>query len=558
MNLFFRGYVLAAIGCLVALGANAQKAGLIPESGQPQLHSLKEEAQDTLYRRWGNYHYARYTQEGLGNALECYTTALKIATKYNHEEVILLSQFDLGKVYDALNDFNKAEEYYGLYYKAQLKRGDPKLIFRSAFNLSTVASKARDTAKALQYGRVMEEQLKAINDPAYKMAGNLLLAGVMSRNGDSKAFLSYYSLLPENATFRDSDLAYGRLYAEAKSNYLFFKGAGLASLKPLYDELAITTDSIPLLALVEERQEALGYYKGALETSRLIDRVTERQTSYSLRLDIEKGLRGAEMTVKDRTNQLLMSEQRHLLQQRRQLYGIALLLSLGFLIATYYFFRIKTQNRHIGDQNEQISQQRDKIEVLLREVHHRVNNNLQIINSVVELQQLKPDVSPSDSLREMQLKMQSIALAHELMYDQHLIEYVALQQYFEKLAIIIKHIYPVSHAHIKCEIDMNSLKLTLDKTIMLALAVNELVINTLKHVYSTVPVCKIELTCHTNDEFYVFSYADNGPGLPENMNPLGRGNIGLRLVHNLIKQLGGTVEINSKKDHLVYTFTFKP
>lgn len=531
----------------------------IPDSARSVIEATPVEKRDSIYRRWGNHFYALYTEDGMNKALECYLAALKIAREYHHHETVRLSYFDVGSVYDAMNNYRKASAYYELFYNEQLNLNDPKRVFRSAYNLATVASKASDIPVARKYTTVLVHQISRIrDDKEFLDRGHLMIANLMSRNHDTAGFIHYYSLLPEHAVFKDDELAYGRLYAEAKSNYQYMKGMGAASLDPLLNELRITRDSVPILTLIVSRLEALGNYKDAYSYKKQLDETAARQTSDQIRSDIERRLLGADNELIERKNQLLVLQQKHLLDQRRQLYGITAILMIGFLVATYSFFRIKTQNKQIGRQNAQIKTQHANIEVLLREVHHRVKNNLQIISSLIELQQLKPDLDPTESIKQVQIKLQSIALAHELMYRQHHIEQVPLQEYFEQMLQAIQRIYTIPAQRLFCEIEMNGLELNLDKLLLLALAIDELVINTLKHAFPYTPDCTISLSCRQELNQYIFTYSDNGPGIPANAqtNP---GNItGTRLVKNLIKQVGGSMEIRNDNKKLEYIFTLTP
>lgn len=278
----------------------------------------------------------------------------------------------------------------------------------------------------------------------------------------------------------------------------------------------------------------------------------------NIRNDIERRMLSVDNELIERKNQLLELRQKHLLGQRRQLYWIAIILMIGFLIASYSFFRIKAQNKQISRQSLQIDQQHGNIEVLLREVHHRVKNNLQIINSVMELQQLNADADPAESIKEVQVKIQSIALAHQKMYEQEHLGDVPLQEYFEQMMDIILRIYSLPAKKIICTIEMNGLQLNLDKVILLALTVTELVINTLMHALPYTPDCTISLNCRQELNQYIFSYADNGPGLPAARDAQNGTGIGTRLVRNLIKQMGGTLEVRNHDRLLEYIFIFTP
>lgn len=184
----------------------------------------------------------------------------------------------------------------------------------------------------------------------------------------------------------------------------------------------------------------------------------------------------------------------------------------GGLLLTFFGFR--KFKKHHDLTKEQIKKQNAANELMLKEIHYRVKNNLQIISSLIELELSKPSGLHYFFMQEIQIKMRSIALAHQMMYEDRDFTNVDLQPYFEKMLDITVEVLGISYNSIIGKINMQQKKLNLDKLIPLALAVNEMLINTIKHALPVKTSCTVTIECWEKNGKLYFTYSDNGPGLP--------------------------------------------
>ncbi|MBI4294852.1 MAG: hypothetical protein HY669_01645 [Chloroflexi bacterium] len=189
-------------------------------------------------------------------------------------------------------------------------------------------------------------------------------------------------------------------------------------------------------------------------------------------------------------------------------------------------------------------------EALLREIHHRVKNNLQIIHSMLNLQlhQVR-DPQAVEMFKESQNRVYSMALIHEKLYQSESLARINLPQYIRSLTANLILSYGVSGA-IRSIIDVADISMDVDTAIPCALIINELVSNALKHAFpapklahGTAKVC-IGLR-RKADNRYVLSVSDNGIGLPQGFQIQATKSLGLKLVSVLAKQLNGTIQINT-------------
>jgi PAS domain S-box-containing protein len=185
-------------------------------------------------------------------------------------------------------------------------------------------------------------------------------------------------------------------------------------------------------------------------------------------------------------------------------------------------------------------------ETLLKEIHHRVKNNLQIISSLLNLQtEYIRDPRTAEVLLDSQNRVRSMALVHERLYRSEDIARVNFAEYLEELTIQLGRAYPIGHMA-RFEIEATGIFLEPDTAVPCGLIVNELISNSLKYAFTkfdkvVTPCIQIRM-----EQFkaggMVLSVRDNGTGLPEEFSLGKTSTLGLQLVNGLARQLGGTVE----------------
>ncbi len=177
-------------------------------------------------------------------------------------------------------------------------------------------------------------------------------------------------------------------------------------------------------------------------------------------------------------------------------------------------------------------------EALLREVHHRVKNNFQIISSLINLQ--AENTGNEAGLRDLQRRIHSMALVHELLYESEDISSIDIRTYIERLVSSIMDGYRSEGIGYRTEIAR--VNVPIETAIPLGLIINELITNSLKHAFRGGGEILIKLE---GDDKYTLTVADNGAGLPENFIMEESDSLGLQLVRGLVDQLDGDLEVSS-------------
>jgi two-component sensor histidine kinase len=187
-------------------------------------------------------------------------------------------------------------------------------------------------------------------------------------------------------------------------------------------------------------------------------------------------------------------------------------------------------------------------EILLKEVHHRVKNNLQVISSILNLQSsYVKDQQTLDILRESQNRIKAMSFIHESLYRSDDFSFVNFSSYINSLSSNLVQTYIIEHGNIKLELDLGDANLSLDQAIPCGLIINELVSNSIKYAFPSNKQGKIRIELIKEDNKIYLKVSDNGIGLPDNLDVENTDTLGLQLVYILISQLDGDIKVINKK-----------
>ena len=183
-------------------------------------------------------------------------------------------------------------------------------------------------------------------------------------------------------------------------------------------------------------------------------------------------------------------------------------------------------------------------EVLIREIHHRVKNNMQIISSLLNLQkQYVHDEEAGNVLLESQNRVKSMAMIHEKLYQTQNFSEINFGDYITSLVDDLFSSYGSYSRRIKKKMIFDEIMLGLETAIPCGLIISELVTNTLKYAFPNQMEGEFRIEMYEIDGFYHLIISDNGVGIPPNLNFEKTETLGLVLVDSLVNQLEGTVEL---------------
>ncbi|RPI76273.1 MAG: response regulator, partial [Ignavibacteriales bacterium] len=211
---------------------------------------------------------------------------------------------------------------------------------------------------------------------------------------------------------------------------------------------------------------------------------------------------------------------------------------------------LKSHSEDLSTLVEELSERKNLIElsllekeVLLKEIHHRVKNNLQVISSLLNLQSNSiNDPESFEIFRESQNRIKSMALIHEKLYKSKNLLQINLEEYINDLISNVYQSYFGGSNHLPLKLKVKDIFLSVDTAISIGLIINELISNALKHAFNDNEVPNGEIEVHLNNEvqnIYCLIVKDNGRGIPDNFNYKDPKTLGLRLVNSLVHQLDG-------------------
>ena len=210
---------------------------------------------------------------------------------------------------------------------------------------------------------------------------------------------------------------------------------------------------------------------------------------------------------------------------------------------------------------EQIEASLAEKEILLKEIHHRVKNNMQVISSLLSMQSRAiQDESVRALFKESQNRIRSIALVHEQLYRSDNLYQIEYGGYIKKMFNPLFESYNADKRRISIHIDAQNVMITIEKAVPCSLIINELISNSLKHAFPQGRNGEIHIgfSLDAASGTYILDYRDNGVGIPPDKDLKNTGSLGMQLIYGLTDQLSGTIILEPAEGvHFIIRFPSK-
>jgi len=188
----------------------------------------------------------------------------------------------------------------------------------------------------------------------------------------------------------------------------------------------------------------------------------------------------------------------------------------------------------------------DEKETLIKEIHHRVKNNLSVISSLILLQTNRMTDSPERLiLMDCLSRIKSMALIHEKLYKSKSLSDIDIEDHIRTLVAQLYLLYNIRKINIDFEIDIENIRLDINMAVPVTLILNELIINAIEHAFVGRESGKVCIIFKQDGNFYEMVVQDNGVGFPKNIDIYNTDTLGLQLVTNLAIQLKDDIEISN-------------
>lgn len=499
-------------------------------------------------------------------ALDFAYQALRIAEKLNDLKQLSNIHNNIGVIYYSLGMQNKSVEYFLKSLENTIKINDQQGMAIGYLNMGTSFMERNELKKAgeflhksLQINKIFNQNIAIAN--CYSNLSNLHF---LEKNIDS-AFIyvkwaeEIYMQLSDSAgianvyiqkgNYLQSQEKYTQAINEYKiaENYInnnFDKQKEIVFYTKLSETFAAKNDyknAYDYFLLSANRKDKLNNEEHKKKAQEMQIRFeTKRMESEISRLQQESELRQVEIT--NQQNELNSNK-----TQRALLLLIVSLLALLLIMLVYILIGRNKLNRKLSIQNTQIIKQKEEKELLLKEIHHRVKNNLQIVNSLLRLQSNQiNDEKINELFEEAQNRIITMALIHEKIYRTENLAKIDFKEYIESLSENLIKTYNLNKI-IQIENKIEVEYFGIDQLVPIGLILNEILSNSFKYAFNNFSEGKIWISFFTNNEGkYSLIVGDSGKGfcLEEFENPK---SLGLELIKTFTEQLNGTIELNNQK-----------
>lgn len=269
---------------------------------------------------------------------------------------------------------------------------------------------------------------------------------------------------------------------------------------------------------------------------------------------IRKALKTYETDYINRNNEIAFRNERRFFTKEKELKltlankenkqkaNLLWILSIGMSLLAILLGIVFWQNTKAKRANSLIKRQSEELVVLMKEAHHRVKNNLQMVSAILYLQaNASKEKEAIDALLNAEGRLKTIALVHESLYKSENIAKINLNGYLLELANnLAKHATPSFDFSVNAQTELIT---NLDAAIPIGLIVNELITNSIKYAFKNQMKGYIEIILEkTDDNFNIVKYRDNGAGFLDGKLPDAKTSLGIRLIKIFVQQLKGTLE----------------
>ena len=240
--------------------------------------------------------------------------------------------------------------------------------------------------------------------------------------------------------------------------------------------------------------------------------------------------------------------------QRIADYAISLSYTLFFTALVIWLFRrsydreqrtIMLQKKELEALYADAQERNSYIQSLIRELHHRVKNNLQVVSSLMSLQSNRiEDINAKNALEEGKTRVDAMAMIHQKLYVDHELAAVNMQEYLQQLTSSLAGSFGLSPTVVETTVKLPNPSMNIDRAVSIGLIVNELVTNACKHAFKNISHPKMYIQLHQYENELQLTISDNGIGVKKT-DELGS-SFGLKLVRILVNQLDATMQVTNK------------
>ncbi|MCX6351287.1 MAG: tetratricopeptide repeat protein [Bacteroidetes bacterium] len=455
------------------------------------------------------------------NALKYGLEADKILGKIGNKYVQSANYGQLGETYLCLSDYNKALECFKKGYLLNLEVGNKQSAATLVGNVGKVYALKKKYDEAFRYFRKALKDSKEIDDK-FTMATTMLYMG--STYADIKDY-------KHAVEYGEKAVKLSREINDLQVLHNALEGLSLSYEKMNHSDKAL---------LVFKEAKKVG--DSILNTDKQKE-ITRKQMQFDF--DMKQVSIKAAQDKRDAIAKEVRGREK--LQRNALIAGAVFLLLLSCILFFNYRENVK-KNIVLNAKNTAIEIRDKEKELLLKELHHRVKNNLQIVSSLLKLQsRLLKDENAIYAIQDSRNRVDAMAMIHEKLYQGNALREIPILEYVNNLISNVAASYGVPTEGIELDIKIENINMDVETAIPIGLILNELVSNAFKHAFINTPKPYLEIVLQITEQGYFIKVHDNGAGVPKDFDIKESKSFGMDLVASLISQLAGKINIYSEE-----------
>lgn len=450
----------------------------------------------SIYRKLG---YVYRNQDQDKSSIDAFKLSIDWSIKSKNLHDISATSSNLGQIYTKIKQYDSALHFHNEALRIA-KQGDFKdIVVRSYLNILNVYDAQKNYTRAISIFYEMEPWLNHPDiTPIVKGLAFTRIAELDIRNANGNHFLA-------------------ERYLDSMKQLLTHTNPGTENKVDYYLGRALIEFSNNNSKAALEALEQYDFFKNLRDDEILKGHAQDLAVKYETG---KKEQQIASLAEESRLRKLLL-----------YVFIVASLIFLAFLIYTWL-------------QNRKIKKQEAKLSYLMKELHHRVKNNLQIVSSLLSLQSNRvEDEAAQKALQEGQYRIEAMSLIHRKLYQTDDVSGVNIKAFMVELSESLMHAYGYNHDSFYMQVETSVERLDADTAIPLGLILNEVITNAFKYAYQDAhnPSMHIELTL--SNQTLQLKIKDNGPGIGDDQWKKSF-SFGKQLMQSLIKQLKGTMQVS--------------
>lgn len=474
-----------------------------------------------LHQLYSSYSSMLLNQDRVNESLAFFLKCLRISEELNDSLLLCRSLNNLGVIYRVKNEYDSALYYFNQVKKQEFKKHQQILHAFAFGNAASVLQMKGDTIASIP---LLKKEIKLLSEA----------------NSNEGLFNSFMLLGNAFKSISEIDSA----------NYFYSQAIKVADETKHRAGKVKAYEAILALKLKDKRfQSIYSYYNNYLNAKS----EREKELLINNRKSIEQ--LGRIVSISRKSLMKKNEVKTVILEKQRLIYLIVSLCLVVLLLFVIIFYNARSRKK-MQQKNEELAEKNDALkesyvtisktnrqnELLLREVHHRVKNNLQMLISMFNLQKENlEDERMIAVFTQAQDRLQSIALVHQNIYQNNDFESIDLSEYIGRL---IENLSLNTEKEVEINQQVDAIELSISKVIPIGLIICELITNSLKHAKSNQRVIQINLSARVKENTLVVAYNDNGILKDRSLNEKKENSIGITLIELFAEQLEAKLLFN--------------